>query len=419
MAPSRNQDTVAPSAHCGLSRRNFLAGAGAAAVGITVIQPQWVRAARANETISLGVIGCGGRGTWIAKLFQEHGGYHVAAGADYFEDRVTSFGEALQIKEDARFAGLHGYRRMLDMKLDAIVIESPPYFHPEQAAEAVQAGKHVFLAKPIAVDVPGCTTVEESGRKATENSLCFLVDFQTRSDPFYMEAIKRVHEGAIGPFAFGESIYHADIPWMGQMEYAKDAPNNVESRLRSWGLDRVLSGDIITEQNVHTLDVASWIMNQPPLRAFGTGGRKVRQVGDCWDTFTVTFEYPDNVGIAFSSRQFNGHGTTPEGILNRMFGTLGVLETSYGGPTMIKGENFYRGGSSPAIYQEGAVANIATFHRDILAGNCQNSTVPESVRSNLVTILGRTAAYRGEVVTWDQMLADNEKLELDLTGLRS
>lgn len=412
MTQARNHDS-------GISRRGFLAGAGAVAVGATVLRPQLVRGTQANEKISLGFIGCGGRGTWIANLFRQHGGYEVAAAADYFEDRVTSFGEALQVKANARFTGLYGYRRMLDMKLDAIVIESPPYFHPEQAAESVDAGKHVFLAKPIAVDVPGCITVEESGKKATAKGLCFLVDFQTRSDPFFMEAIKRVHDGAIGTFAFGESTYHADIPWMGQLEFAKEASTNPESRLRAWGLDQVLSGDIITEQNIHTIDVASWIMNQPPVRAFGTGGRKVRQVGDCWDTFTVTFEYPDNVGIAFSSRQFKGHGTTTEGINNRMFGTDGVLETSYGGQVIIKGDNFYRGGSSPGIYQDGAVANIATFHQDILSGKCDNPTVPESVRSNLVTVLGRTAAYRGEVITWDQLLAANERLEIDLSGLKS
>jgi myo-inositol 2-dehydrogenase / D-chiro-inositol 1-dehydrogenase len=185
-----------------------------------------------------------------------------------------------------------------------------------------------------------------AGRRPRPNR-CFLVDFQTRADEYYIECIKRVHEGALGTFAFGESIYHAGIPWAGQISLAKEAPDHPETQLRAWGLFRVTSGDIITEQNIHTLDVMSWIMNQPPVCAFGTGGRKVREFGDCWDTFSVTFQYPNNVGIAFSSRQFDGFGTQPEGIRNRMFGTLGVLETSYGGETLIRGKNFYRGGSSP------------------------------------------------------------------------
>ena len=145
----------------------------------------------------------------------------------------------------------------------------------------------------------------------------------------------------------------------------------------------------------------------------------IREWGNCFDNFSVTFQYADNVGIAFSSRQFNGHGTQPDGIRNRMFGTDGVLETQYGGDVRIRGKNYYKGGASPGIYKEGAVTNIARFYDSIQKGDTSNSTVAPSVRSNLVTILGRTAAYRGEVVYWDQLLNDNEQLEIDLKGLKS
>ena len=150
-----------------------------------------------------------------------------------------------------------------------------------------------------------------------------------------------------------------------------------------------------------------------------TGGQKVRDFGTCWDTFSVTFQYPDNVAVAFSSRQFNAHGTQPEGIRNRMFGSDGVLETQYGGQVLIRGKHFYRGGRSPGIYKDGAVANIAAFHKSILAGEYTNATAPASVRSNLVTILGRTAAYKGQVVQWKDLLAKNEKLQADLKGLKA
>ncbi len=370
-----------------LNRRQFVASAGAAAVACTVMKPQTVRGSNASAKVNIGLIGCGGRGTWIAELFQAHGGYNLVAAADYFQDKVDGAGEKLGVPAAKRFTGLDGYHRLLEQQLDAVVIESPPYFHPEQAEAAVQAGKHVYLAKPIAVDVPGCKTVERSGQDATGKGLCFLVDFQTRADEFYMEAIKRVHEGAIGQFAFGEATYHAGIPWAGQMRYVEQDPKSPETRLRAWGMDRVLSGDIITEQNIHTLDVASWIMNQPPQCAFGTGARKVREWGDCCDNFAITYRYPDNVGIAFSSRQFNGHGSQPEGIRNRMFGSDGVLETSYGGDVRIRGKNGYKGGASPAIYKQGAVANIATFHDSIQKKDVSNPTVEPSVRSNLVTIL--------------------------------
>ena len=398
-----------------LSRRRFLADTGAAALAFTAIRPELVRGTTANGKVDIGIVGCGGRGTWIAQLFQKHGGYNVVAGADYFADRVQAFGEKTGVPAARRFTGLSGYRRLLEQKLDAVAIESPPYFHPAQAADAVAAGKHVYLAKPVAVDVPGCTSIEESGRQATANRLCFLVDFQTRANPFFIEALQRVHGGGIGRFAFGEATYHAEDPFESKAEHAKSG--NPEDQLRAWGLFRELSGDIITEQNIHTLDVMSWIMGRPPVAACGTGGRRFRNVGTCWDTFSIVFHYGDNVGVTFSSRQFNGYGTRPEGIRNRMFGTEGVIETEYGGQVLIKGKQFYRGGQTPGIYEDGAVANIARFHDAIQKGEVTNGTVAESVRSNLVTILGRTAAYAGRPVTWDEMARSDERLTPNLSGL--
>jgi predicted dehydrogenase len=400
----------------GVSRRGFLKNAGAAAVTLSVIKPELVRGSTANDKIDLGIVGCGSRGTWIADLFQKHGGYNIVAVADYFPDRARTLGEKLGIPAARHFEGLAAYRRLLEQKLDAVAIESPPFFHPIQAADAVAAGKHVYLAKPVAVDVPGCTTVQEAAVKATASRQCLLVDFQTRANDLFIEAVRRVHGGAIGRFAFGEATYHAEDPFEAQAQYARS--NGPEDRLRAWGLSRELSGDIITEQNIHTLDVASWIMGEPPVCAYGTGGRKVRDVGTCWDTFSVVFRYADDVGITFSSRQFNGQGTRPEGIRNRMFGSEGVLETEYGGQVLIRGKQFYRGGDTSAIYQEGAVRNIAAFCENIQRGEYGNATVGESVRSTLVTILGRTAAYEGRLITWAEILHSDERLVPDLKGLK-
>lgn len=402
-----------------LSRRQFAARAGAGILSVSVLDSGVVRSYAANSRVRLGVIGCGGRGIWIAKHFARHGGYEIVAGADYFQDRVDDFGAQLQVPESRRFVGLAGYKRLLESGVDAVAIESPPYFHPEQAAAAVDAGKHVYLAKPVAVDVPGCQTISEASRQATAKKLVFLVDFQTRANAFYQEALKRVHEGALGELVFGESTYHADNPFEDKYQYLEADPNNPENRLRAWGLDRVLSGDIITEQNIHALDVQNWIMRQPPVSAVGTGGLKGRRkLGTCWDYFTVLFLYPNNLGITFSSRQFKGHGTRPGGIRNRMFGSKGVLETEYGGQVLIRGENFYRGGDTNRIYDEGAINNIATFHNDITNSNYQNLTTEPSVQSNLLTILGRTAAYERRPVTWDEMIKKAEPLlDPQLKGL--
>jgi len=402
-----------------LNRRQFLAGT-SAALTFTALKPELVRGTNANSKLRLGLFGCGNRGGWIAHLFRENGGYELTAVADYFQDRVDEVGNKYNIEKQHRYTGLMGYKRLLDAGIvDAVAIESPPYFHPEQAAAAVEAGCHVYLAKPIAVDTPGCHSIAASGKKASSKKLCFLIDFQTRADPFYQEALKLVHQGALGDFAFGESTYHAGLPWKQHLEDLKKNPDNPEVQLRAWGLIPQLSGDIITEQNIHTLDVMNWIMDTPPLSAYGTGGRKVRTVGDCWDNFVLTFIYPNNVGIAFSSRQFNGHGTQPEGIRNRMFGNLGVLETQYGGQVLIRGKNFYKGGKSPGIYVDGAVANIKTFHENIMAGKFDNPTVEPSVRSNLITILGRTAAYENRVVSWDELIKCKDTMKPNLEGLKA
>jgi hypothetical protein len=159
-------------------------------------------------------------------------------------------------------------------------------------------------------------------------------------------------------------------------------------------------------------------MGKPPVCAYGTGGRKFRNVGTCYDTFSIVFKYADDVGVTFSSRQFNGQGTRPEGIRNRMFGSEGVLETEYGGQVLIRGKQFYRGGETPTIYEQGAVSNIAAFHEAIQREDYGNQTVAESVRSNRLTILGRTAAYTGSLVTWDELQRSDERLTPDLTGLK-
>ena len=400
------------------TRREFIAGTSAAAISFSIMKPETVFGSNANSKISIGLIGCGGRGTWITELFLGNGNYEIAGAADYFSDRVESFGDKFNIAGNKRFTGLSAYKRLLETDLDAVVIESPPYFHPEQAAAAVIAGKHVYLAKPIAVDVPGCKSIEDSGKTATSKEICFLIDFQTRADQYFIEALKRVHEGALGTFAFGEASYHAGNPFENQQTFLDADPTNPENQLRAWGLSRALSGDIITEQNIHTLDVMSWIMNKKPVYSVGTGGHKVRMdKGTCWDHFALLYQYPDNVGVTFSSRQFKGHGTTPEGIRNRMFGSEGVLETEYGGNVIIKGNNYYRGGRSPAIYKEGAETNIAAFYKNITDGNYDNITVEPCVTSNLVTILGRTAAYTGMPVYWHQLVKDEERLIPNLKGL--
>jgi hypothetical protein len=152
----------------------------------------------------------------------------------------------------------------------------------------------------------------------------------------------------------------------------------------------------------------------------GSGGRKVRlEAGDCWDHFALVYQYDDGVAVTFSSKQYNdGAGEHDKGIVVDVFGSLGRLNTKYGGKVMILGKNFYAGGATGSIYKDGAVTNIATFHKQITSGDFSNTTVEPSVQSNLIAILGRTAAYQHRVVTWDELMKSSEKVDLKLDGLK-
>ena len=398
--------------HENFSRRNFLAGATAAAAGLLIVEPRQVAAAEANSKITLGLIGCGGRGNWIANLFQQHGGYQFVATADYFPDRAKAAAQRLGVAENRAFSGLSGYKRLLDARPDAIVIESPPYFHAEQAMAGVDAGCHVYCAKPIAVDVPGCQTIADAGRKGTEKKRVVLIDFQTRTSEFYQEAVRRVHAGDIGNVVSGEAVYYGSQVWGGGYD-----PNDPESKIRAWGLDRILSGDTITEQFIHALDVATWIVDAAPIKAYGACGKNGRtDAGTCNDHFNVIYAFPKDVLLSFTGTQF---GTGYSDIGCRMFGSQGMVDTHYFGIAQIVGQKSYKGGRHGNLYTDGAISNIAAFHAAIGKGDCTNATVAPSVRSNLTTILGRMAAYKKAEVTWDEMIKAGEKLEFSTAGLKS
>jgi predicted dehydrogenase len=398
-----------------ISRRQFLAGTSAAAVGLTLVAPGAVRGAEANSKVNIGLIGCGGRGQWIIDLFAKNGGYNVVAAADYFQDRVDQVGEKFKIDPKNRYTGLSGYRHLLEQSLDAVVIQTPPYFHPQHAAAAIDAGKHVYLAKPLAVDVPGCQSIAESGRKATEKKLCFLVDFQTRAHPAYQEVVRRVHNGELGRIVSVETNYQTSTMFAERDAQIRAHPEDAELKLRGWALDRAYSGDVITEQNIHALDVVSWFLNTEPIRAYGTGGRAREFVGNCWDHFAVVYYYPNDIIVSFSSKQV---GFAYDDIMCRVYGMKGTADTHYSGKVTFRSTDDAFNGDTPNLYQDGPVRNIAAFHESVLKQDYYNPTVAPSVRSNLVTILGRTAAYRNREVTWEEILKANERLEPDLRGLK-
>ena len=383
------------------ARREFLGAA-----GVLILKPHTVFGTQAGSALEIGIIGCGGRGIFIGGFFQEYTGARIVALHDPFADRLETIQQKLKLSGPRLYRGLEGYRDLVASRLDAVVIESPPYFHPEQVEAAVAAGKHVFLAKPVAVDVSGCLRIREAGRRA-RGKLSFLVDFQTRAQAAFQEAARRVHEGAIGTLVMGHVYYHTGR--LRQQSRPGMPPD--EARLRDWVFDKVLSGDIIVEQHIHVLDVANWYTRAHPLRAFGTGGRKARtDVGDCWDHFLVQYWYPDDVKVDFSSNQFlKGF----HDMCIRFYGTAGTVDSHYGGSVRISGDNPWPGVEKDDTFREGAIVNVKRFVESIRSGNHLNN-VEESVESNLTSILGRMAAYQERIVTWDEMMRSGEKLEARL-----
>lgn len=392
----------------GLNRRTFLAGASAAA--FTIVKPSLVRGTEANSTIELGLIGCGGRGNWIADLFAKHGKYRFVTCADYFQDKADKFGDKHGIAAGKRHPNLSGYKKLLEDKCDAVVIETPPYAHPEQAAAAVDADKHVYIAKPIAVDVPGCMTIAASGKKATAKKRVFLVDFQTRANEHYRDAMRRVHAGEIGRLVTGDARY----PFVSKIVQTY---TDSEDRLRKWYAHTDLGGNFIVEQSIHAIDVACWIINTDPIEAYGTGGsKKVRNVGDIWDHFNLIYKFPDDFVLTFHCEQ--GCPGSPMEIVSRAYGTKGTIETNYYGHVWIHGEKPYDSGEFKSVFTSGTITNIAEFHEAVVNSKCDNPTVAPSVRSNLTAIHGRNAAYKHGSLTWADLIKANERIEPNLKGLK-
>ena len=401
-----------------LKRREFMAGAGkagAVAVSAAVLGPGLMKAAQGAPKIKLGLVGCGGRGVWIAKLFQKHGGYEITAVADYFQDRADEAGAALGVPEPRRFTGLSGYKRVIDSGVDAIALIHVPYFFPEQATAAVEAGCHVYLAKPIAVDVPGCLAIEAAGKRATEKKRCFLVDYQLPTEPANIEVAKRIREGALGRLAHIHSTSQTSI-WA-------DPPKGptIENRLRDgiWCSDRALGGDGIVAYDIHIIDGVTWVMGKRPVSACGRS-RTCRPDphGDRTDCTGVVYEYDDGVFWTHMTQSLANNQDFLD-LAASFYGLVATGHIQYGGKVYIRGGTKHYSGTIGSIYDQGAIRNIADFHRNITAGNFQNPTVRRAVDGTLTAILGREAAARGRFMTMDDLVRENRKLEIDLRGLRA
>ncbi|MBW7989445.1 MAG: Gfo/Idh/MocA family oxidoreductase [Planctomycetes bacterium] len=397
-----------------MTRRSFMSGVGAAAISFTIVKPSSVSGTGANSRIEAGCIGLGSRGRMIAGMLERHGGYQITAVADYFANVAEAAGKQFKVHKARRFSGLSGYQKLIDSKVDAVFLETPPYCFPEHVEAAVKAGCHVYIAKPLACDVPGCLKIARMAQKAKANKKAFLVDFQTRTDSFYIEGIKRVQDGVIGKVGMLSSEYND--------ESFSDPPktSNIKSRLQhlTWVNDNELGGSYLVNAGIHAIDVALWIAGQKPINAMGSSRIVRRQPhGDSHDVYSVTYEFAD--GLILNHRG--------EHLKNRFEfrcdcfaqGRDGYLETGYTGRVRILGNRGgYRGGEVVNLYPSGAERNIDTFYKCVSNGIYENPTVEPSVNSTLSAILGREATERNTKLTWDELIRENKKLEVDFTGLK-
>jgi len=421
-----------------VDRRKFL-GTAAMTAGMMFLKPQLVRGTAANSAVRVGLLGCGGRGTEDATNLVDTGGARVVALADLFQDQLDKARETFNKMQQAKgysaldesqlFVGPNAFQKILASKeLDAIVIATPPYYHPHHLEAAVAAGKHVYLEKPVAVDVPGALKVIEIGKRA-QGKLSLDVGFQIRDCPPFVEMVKRIHGGALGKIICGESHYFAG--YLDRPAWPDATP--VERRLRNWVYDRVLSGDIIVEQNIHVIDICNWVLKGHPLKASASGGRAGRPTdGDVYGNYDVLFHYPDGVDVTFSSTQFSKGWWE---VTERFFGTRGTSQSPYTGPLGIWGEEPWQA--------EGSVAKEAVqtafsatgkftsnlefadrekkkaFVESITGGNFHNQA-DKGAESALSCMMARMAAYTGREVTWEQTLKSTEKWDpkIDLNKLR-
>ena len=422
-----------------MNRRKFL-GAAAATAGVMFIKPSLVHGTAANSAVRVGLLGCGGRGTEDATNLIDTGGARVVALADLFQDQLDTarahFDKLQQAKGysalDASqlFVGPGACQQIASSKeLDAVVIATPPYYHPWHLETIVAGGKHVYLEKPVAVDVPGALKVIEIGKRS-EGKLSLDVGFQIRDCPPFVEMVRRIHAGALGKIVCGEAYYLTG--YIDRPAWPNASP--AERRLRNWLYDRALSGDIIVEQNIHVIDICNWILKAHPLKASATGGRQGRPAdGDVYGNYHVLFHYPDGVDVTFSSTQFaKGWWDVTE----RFFGTKGTSQSPYKGPLGIWGDEPWQATATPAKDSPESdkfsvtgnfTSNLEfadtekkkSFVASITSRNFHNQAA-KGAESALSCMMARSAAYKGREVTWDELVKSTEVWDpkIDLNKLR-
>jgi myo-inositol 2-dehydrogenase/D-chiro-inositol 1-dehydrogenase len=386
------------------SRRGFLRRSAAAAAGVALAgRLDVARAAHAggDETIRIALVGCGGRGTGAATdCLSVPDRIKLVAVADAFEDRARDaakrlkerFGEKVDVPDDRIFIGFDGYRKAIDCGVDLVLLVTPPGFRPMHYRAAIEAGKHVFMEKPVCVDAPGFRSVMETNKRAEGKNLKVVVGLNIRHTPPFIETVQRVHDGAVGKPLYLRAYGNNQGVWVRPRESGQ---TEMQYQMRNWYYFVWLSGDLNVEQHVHMLDLANWAAgDQHPVEANGMGGRQVRkgkEHGQIYDHHFVEYTYADETKLFSQCRHIPNCWNQGGG---QVHGDKGSADC--GGK--ISGEQSWQ-------YTGPSVSGHRQEHVDLIAAIRQDKPCREGwygATSSFTAVLGRMATYSGQVVRWDE-----------------
>ncbi len=409
MSKQSSADTKSSS----VSRRGFIkASAAVSAASLMASMPGAY--AKGSDKIRVGLIGCGGRGTGagIIDCAQSSKGVELVAMGDVFEDslkraprtikrnlerRGLNPDDIYKVTPETTFSGLDAYKKVIASDVDMVILTTPPYFRPAQFKAAVDAGKHVFVEKPIAVDPVGVRDFIKTAERAKEKKLCVVAGTQMRRARHIMATVERIHAGDMGDVFGGQVVRSSGgmLDWSKGTRERKPEWSDVEYQIRRWLFMTWLSGDFIVEMHVHNLDIMNWVMGSAPKQCFANGGREVRKdpaYGNVFDHFSVEYEYPNGGRIQYIGNQIDG--VSGRNDLN-FAGTKGKSFIDFG-RAYIKGDkSFTYDGPAP----NPAVQEYADLIAAIRNGDAINDG-QQVAESTMTAILGRMSAYTGRALKW-------------------
>lgn len=366
-----------------LSRRNLI---GALALSR-------FRATPANSSVTVGLIGCGDRGILLARLLKKNPDARLVALCDIFKERIDIAKREIPVESPRVY---QDYRKLLASDIDAVIIATPVFLHPEHFEVSVQAKKNIYIEKPAAADVAGSKRVIKAADLADRN-LNIAFGLQARYGPGYRKAKQLLDAGGIGPIRMAHAHFiKGDVTGK---EIPVPRPTTEEEKIRNWKLWRETHGDVIVETYCHGIDVLNWFLGAHAEKAYGTGGRTIRRAGDNMDHVNVTFSYANNVQAAFTGSQI-----TPRffrSAMEQFYGATGVIETSRQYWTHYRSAN---DAATETIAEDITANAVNEFIHRVRSGTPENTGV-RSAESTLTAIMGRVAIDLQREVSWQEVMS--------------